>query len=492
MKKGLLLITAIGGTMAANAQYEYSSFTSTGRGGATTFATDYQACGINPANLGWASQFEDKHFTMGFSEMTYSIHSEALSKQELRDEFRNMIKGGNTSDFTHAEKVAAGRDFADKGFAFNMDAGSVGFSYANEKLGGIALRVNDRMQWYSKFGPQASEILFEGFTASYFDSLVLANGSVIYNDSSLNYDSIMNSSNPIVLGRTNSAKLISQIMDGSTIQMNWVREFNLSWGRKIVGVDSVLEIFAGIGVKYFQGLAMVDITSKDGQMTSFSSMSPVFDIDYGSAAQGNPSAMTGTGMKPCGNGFGLDLGINILLFNKLKIGAAVTNIGSITWDGNVYEMKDTLLFDTDNEGLNNYNIFSQLSDIAGDQGLMKWNGVASRKVALPTTVRAGASLQIGKKVQLGVDAILPTNEVPGSYENAIIGFGGDVAPAPWVRFSAGFLTGGNYGFQVPVGVTFIGGDGRWEGGVASRDVVTFFTQNGPTLSLSIGFLRFRF
>jgi len=486
MKKGLLLTTLMAFTIAVSAQYEYSSFTSTGRGGATSFATDYQTCGINPANLGWGSKFEGKRFTMGFSEFTYSIHSEALTKQELRDEFRNMIKGENET-FTHAEKVQAAQDFTDAGVAFNVDAGSFGFSFASEKFGGIAFRINDRMQWYSKFGQKASELLFQGFTAPYFDSLMLADSSVIANDPSLNYDTL-----DIILGFTNTPQLISQLLEGTTMQMNWVREFNLSYGRKLIGKDSMFMLYAGVGIKYLQGLAMMDITSDGTTLNAFSALSPVFDIDYGSAAIGNPSAMTTSGMKPSGNGFGIDLGINLLLFNKLKIGAAVTNIGKMTWDGNVYSLKDTLIYDTDNGGLDNYNIFSQIGEIAGKDGLMKWEGEESRVVNLPTTVRAGASLRIGEKVELGVDAILPTNEVPGSYENAIIGFGGDVSPAKWVKFSAGFLTGGNYGFQIPIGVTLIGGNGKWEGGVASRDAITFFTQNGPTLSLSIGFLRFRF
>lgn len=491
MKKGILFTSMMALTIVASAQYEYSSFTSTGRGGATSFATDYQTCGINPANLGWGSKFEGKRFTLGFSEVTYSIHSEALTKDELRDEFKAMIKGENDK-FTHQEKVDAAKAFTNSGMAFNVDAGSIGFSFTTEKFGGIAFRVNDRMQWYSKFGSKASEILFEGFTASYFDSLVLANGSVIYNDSTLNYDSIQSSSNPIQLGFTNAPQLISDILEGTTMQMNWVREFNLSYGRKLIGKDSMFMLYAGVGIKYLQGLAMMDITSDGTTLNAFSSLSPVFEIDYGSAALSNPSNMTASGMKPSGNGFGIDLGINLLLFNKLKIGAAVTNIGKMTWDGNVYSLKDTLISDTDNGGLDNYNIFSQIGEIAGKDGLMKWEGEESRTVNLPTTIRAGASLRIGQKVELGVDAILPTNEVPGSYDNAIIGFGGDVSPAKWIRFSAGFLTGGNYGFQIPIGVTLIGNEGKWEGGIASRDAITFFTQNGPTLSLSVGFLRFRF
>ena len=111
---------------------------------------------------------------------------------------------------------------------------------------------------------------------------------------------------------------------------------------------------------------------------------------------------------------------------------------------------------------------------------------------LPTTLRVGASFKIKEFAELGVDIIVPMNDGVGNVNKAIIGLGGDIYPLPWLRLSAGFLTGGNYDFQIPVGLTFITGTGSWEGGIASRDAVTFFTQNGPTLSLSTGFMRFRF
>lgn len=108
-------------------------------------------------------------------------------------------------------------------------------------------------------------------------------------------------------------------------------------------------------------------------------------------------------------------------------------------------------------------------------------------------IRAGASIGIGKIAEVGIDCILPTNNtVPGSIENPIIGFGGDIYAAPWIKFQAGFLTGGLYGTQIPLGVIIIAPSGRYEAGIASRDAITFFTQKGPTISLSTGFVRFRF
>ena len=49
----LPLAAALVLSAAAHAQNELSNFTATGRGGViNTFAQDYQAIGINPANLG--------------------------------------------------------------------------------------------------------------------------------------------------------------------------------------------------------------------------------------------------------------------------------------------------------------------------------------------------------------------------------------------------------------------------------------------------------
>ena len=103
--KNSILIVLVFSSFNLFSQIENSSFTATGRGGATTFVTDYQALGINPANLGWHSEFEDKKFSMGFNELTYSIHSGALSKQTLRDEFKSAILGEEGASFSYDEKV---------------------------------------------------------------------------------------------------------------------------------------------------------------------------------------------------------------------------------------------------------------------------------------------------------------------------------------------------------------------------------------------------
>ena len=488
----------------ANAQYELSSFTSTGRGGATTFATDYQSLGINPANLGWEYKFDGKKMALGGPEFGFSLYSQALSKPDLRSMLNQTISG-KYNDLTYNQKVQAGKDFTTTGFALNLSLGTLGFAYMDPKAGGFAFRMNDNVQWYSKLGTTASNLLFLGKTSAYFDSIKIYQGGNIQTISNPNYNNYSGTSslpstvNPdsVIAGYSSVPLPISQIMKNSEITMSWTRDYNFSYGKKLFG-DSTFAMFAGIGIKYVQGLGMIDIKSdQNGKMTAFSSLSPVFGIDYGTASNSsNVVASTGgafgDAFKSVGKGMGFDFGLNIVVKNKFKLGVSLINMGKVTWSGNVYTVKDTLVVSTTNAGLNNYNVASQLGNIMGNKGIMKLEGQAERITKLPSVLRIGASFVLNKYLELGVDVINPMNDDPGSFKKALIGFGGDFKPAKWVKIQAGYVTGGNYDFQVPIGIVFVTKGGSWETGIASRDAVTFFSKKGPTLSLSMGFLRFRF
>ena len=82
MRKILYITLLCSSTVDVQAQLEQSSFGATGRGGtATSFVTDYQALGINPANLGFQTDFA---FSLGLAEIGYGFYSEALAKDDVR------------------------------------------------------------------------------------------------------------------------------------------------------------------------------------------------------------------------------------------------------------------------------------------------------------------------------------------------------------------------------------------------------------------------
>ncbi len=138
MKK-IYIILFLAVSLGVQAQYENSSFTNTGRGCATTFATDYEALGINPANLGWNWKFSDKKFAMGFAEFGASITSDALTKSQLRSSVSAII-GGHSNNLTYEDKIGAASTFAQSGTTMNLDMSIFGFALTTKKAGGFAFR----------------------------------------------------------------------------------------------------------------------------------------------------------------------------------------------------------------------------------------------------------------------------------------------------------------------------------------------------------------
>lgn len=485
MKRSILLFVAISTALSIDlqAQSELSAFTSTGRAGvSTTFVTDYQCVGINPANLGWKPSYEGKKVTTSTMEFTFSLYSAALSKPDLRETF---IKGTNTR-LTSDEKKQAAKEFADAPMAMNINVNTFSLAAQFEKVGGFALVVRERVQWYSVFNPVASDILFNGYNASYFDVKLDTAGN--------NVTDSANAEKLTAKGVASKPGLYSDVLGGSKVQATWLREFNLSYGRYITQSED-FSLYAGVGLKYLVGMGIVDISIDNNGFRGYSSLSPSFNIDYGTAALTNPSYLpqdsTSTIPKPVGSGFGADIGISIIIKEKFKLGVAVADIGSVTWTGNVFTAQDDTISSTKSGGWDSYNVIKESKNFFGD-GTFAWVGDSRKKVPLPTVLRAGASYKFGEALELGADMIMPFNDFSGSYQNAFFGVGADIKPFKWLILSTGFTTGGNYGFNLPVGLRIAVPTGTWEFGIASRDAITFFSDNAPTISLSTGFLRFRF
>lgn len=486
MRKILLFVAFTASCISIFAQQ--NDFTSMGRGTSTTFVTDYHTTGINPANLGFKRVYETKHVTFGLMETGFSAYSGALGKTE----FRKSITDFGSSNFTFAEKQKAASQFTNEVLALNLDVNWLGISYQDDKIGGFSLNIRETGRWYSTFNKNMSDIMFLGFKAPYFDSLLLNNYERVENVET-NYpraDSI-----GIMAGYKDPGQGLnySQLFEGSKISMMVYREYAINYGKEIK-LNDYFAIAGGLGVKYIQGFGIMDIEVKDGVMTSYGAFSPAFDIDFGSATKSNPSADTTGGYKPVGHGLGIDIGFNVYYKEKIKLGFAFTNIGSVTWKGNVYTAQDTTLSNMESGGFSNYNIFSEADEIASDEGLFKWQGKQKLVTKLPTTFRMGISHQLEDKGEVGIDIIVPMNKQPGSIQKPYWAIGGDFKVFRFLRLSSGIAYGGNFDKRVniPLGITLVLGEqAAWEIGFASRDAITYFRQKGPALSFAFGFLRFR-
>jgi hypothetical protein len=295
----ILVVLTIFSIQNSIAQNEGSAFTLTGMGVSTPFATDYQALGINPANLDLLPRYEDKMVTMGIAEFGFSFYSEVLTKPELKQNlFQEDIK-----DFSKEQQKAYAIEFANSNNAMDFDIMTFGLSIRTNKLGTFAFSSRDRMNFYSKFGQQVSDIMWLGYQADYFDSLVvdMGNGNL---DTIPNTDDIDQATlDKVQQGITSlqNAQNLSQILQGTKLGFSWFREFNLGWGKKLLTTEN-LEVHGGLGVKFIVGQGMLELNAENGQATAFSALSPVFQVEYGSIAEENPSAYDSTAgnLKPVG------------------------------------------------------------------------------------------------------------------------------------------------------------------------------------------------
>lgn len=121
------------------------------------------------------------------------------------------------------------------------------------------------------FNATTAELLFQGRKADYFSNLQLSDGGIVANSSGLSEDTLA----MVVRGFNNvgEGRNISQLMDDTRIALNWTREYAFSWGRRMF-VTGPVEWQGGIGFRYLQGFAHIDIGEKDGKWQGFSALSP--------------------------------------------------------------------------------------------------------------------------------------------------------------------------------------------------------------------------
>lgn len=495
MKQSLLLITTFFFLLSAQAQTQGIAFPTVGKGVSTAFVTDYHSLGINVSGLGWGTGYEGKRFTTGASEFNFGVYSESLTSDKLKALTKTLYQQAvskGEDDIDYQRQLDAAADYAEKGVGVYLDFNWAGFSFQNEKFGGIAFNIRENYQWYSQLNKQTTDILFRGKLSSYFDSLTVVFGTdttTVANHEGMSEDSLA----AVIQGKINVPLRISEITNGSRIKMVWNRSYNIGYGRKIIGSDSTFAIYGGIGARLIQSMAMFDFESNDAGLQVVSSVTPAFNIDYANIGGTNAIQHSG-GIPPAvGNGYGIDLAASVVMFKRLRIAAAVNNIGSVTYTKNVYNVKDTLFGNFSLDGLDEANITQTVNQMLRDGGILQLVGTEKVKVINASDFRIGAMFQPIKQVRLGFDMVAPFNkDNPGSLQNAVISVGGDFSPVKWLALNVGYFGGGVYKNNIPLGITFILRDGSYEFGFASRDALSFFTKNGHSVSMAFGFARFRF
>jgi len=473
MRKGIPILMSLAFLFMAPftySQLDGGAFNSTGSGHSVVNLGDYQSLGVNPANLGW--QKDDHKMHIGFFEFGISVYSEPLTKSLV---LTDLI--GSSSDFTNqAQKNEAVKNFTDTELWIQINTTLFGLSYQDEKVGGISFGIKQRLFWNSVLNESASEFMFEGYNSPYFDSIsVEPNGDTI--------------------GWSTDPEAASQLYNPTDISHLLFMEYALGYGRKLVDKEN-FKFYAGIDFKLLQGFGILNYNSiTPTNVEGYQSLSNAYGVKYN---EPTPSALTGGGWQTAGMGFGIDVGLSFEVYKNTRISIAMNDIGSIKWDGNVYEGDNVPIKNIETPGIDNYNIFSESGGIIADNtNLGKWEGLVDKTVKLPMNLRFGASHRPIENLTFGAEVLIPIGEedLPGRYMGSIYAAGVQYLPAKWFQLSAGFNYGGGYGVTLPIGFTFrpvSSENTMWEVGFASRDLITWFRTDQPLVSIVLGFMRIGF
>ena len=460
MKKLLLSgLLAMAGAGSVFAQNELSNFTATGRGGViNTFATDYQAIGINPANLGRSG---NALFAFSVGELGVGISSKSLTRDQLVKFIRSTDE-----KLTQDQKQEFAAAFNNQdALNINGDLTTLAISAQIPGFGGIAVSNRMRVSSHMALNKNSADILFLGK-----DAPIFAN----YNDG-----------DPISISGT---------LNPTSMQMSLLNEWNVATGLTVLDFPS-FKLQAGAGYKLIQGVGVLDVLIDENNVSAYSAFSPKFEVNYGDIVN-DPNFNTsdiGSGFfKPVGKGHAFDLGLSAQIGKVVKAGVSVTDIGNMKWRGNLLVANDQYITKVTSNGINSFNFFKEVANIAGGGADSLFTYEPNKELVknMPGKLRTGIGLKLSDKVEAGLDATFPLNSVAGNLPAPFVGVGVDYKIAPMLKLSSGVSTGAGYGVSVPLGATFV--TSVYEFGIATRDIAGLVAQDNPYLSVAFGFLRFRF
>jgi hypothetical protein len=476
-------------THTLKAQIENSAYSATGRAGVgVTLLQDYQALGVNPANIAIRKN-EAKSITIGLGEMAGSALFQGISPSEVQQYFSDDFFSPTNPNYN--DRLKAAQDLSGKAYSASLDIMAIGACYNNDKIGSFAFAIKENFRAFIDLHGDFTQFAYTGALATnFFPQLITNNNDTVANNPNLYSQYFQAPYNGVKAGYNPNGVSMGQVFNNSQMKVNWNREYAIGYGRELK-VDDQNSIYAGFSVKYIQSFGYVNIDAKNNSIHGYAAYNPNLD-KLDTLLKINSVQGAANSYQPVGDGVGFDFGVTAKLVDHIRLGASLINLGSVTYTKNIHEIRDTTIY--------SYNYNTDL--LGGFDQMIKWEEKKKLKVSLPTQLRLGASFAIiHNRLDAGIDMVIPLNNEPGNFNKTAFAIGGDVYPFRWLRLSTGTSWGGNQAsssqgynsrLAVPLGIGFIiGEDGTYEIGFATRDITTYFMSQSPYYSAAMGLFRIR-
>ncbi len=281
---------------------------------------------------------------------------------------------------------------------------------------------------------------------------------------------------------------------------SWTREYGISFATNLPDLTFATDLAAGVGLKLVHGFAYAELdrfntsllTSTSGVLTGTLDMhARTSRIDeLTDSYQGSFTPFPA----PAGTGFGLDLGVAGNLTNFLRVGVAMTDIGSVTWTRNTEEVSSDSTI-----------VVSDPLDPDQTDGIQDAVHGDSRPgpaftTHLPTMLRIGAVVDLRKvpflnpfvvgEMMVAADYNQGLVEAAGSPREGRFSLGMEWSPLPFLPLRTGVSFGGTdhynwaFGFGFHLGVFDID--------LASENVSWLFSAGGASYGSAAMGMRLNF
>jgi hypothetical protein len=191
----------------------------------------------------------------------------------------------------------------------------------------------------------------------------------------------------------------------------WIRTTSLSYARDIMKFEDekfIKNLTGGISLKMVSGYLYAGIEEFEANLETGennvldgnlhylarSAFSPDLGVEYDFEDDDNDnSGSAGYFNEPAGMGFGFDIGFAADLAHNLRVGLALTDIGSITWDNHTAEYKADGNIHI--EELFNEEEREELEDFLEDSSY----SISGFSTSLPTALRLSIAYDISKAIE---------------------------------------------------------------------------------------------
>ena len=439
----------------AAAQVQYVLPLGTAKNGAqTAIANDWEAIGINPANLGWDN---NNLVSVSFLNIGASVQSAGLNMSRIN----TMRHSGDTNQPSTAKQILGGSH----GTNLFADASWFAGSVKLKNIGAFAISIQDRAMANFTLSPGGADLITRKGRLS--DSLILhsLNGGTSvsltqYREFNLDFGREL-----FDLGHDNSEENEEYYVGYNVRQMNYEGKGNKN--DTAAKDDNLFRVYGGIGLKYLWGGAYLNGTVGNSSINA----------DY-SLPNSFPTVASYSNTP--GHGIAADIGVSAT-YKKWRFGISATDLGSIVWRQSSFTVADTTIF-----GLNS---LTKVINKLDSNKVADFSKTTNVTMSLPSKLRFGASYQLNNRVRFSSDIIFPLNNVPGNLAGPYFALGTDIGIWKILIINLGVATTTYYGTSVPLGVSLcIGHAVQFYAGTS--DILTYLGKvNNGNVSAAFGMLR---